>query len=209
MIRIAVAPLVAACLTLGACNVVVTKAPLFSKADESGAPPLRPGLWRLGAEPDCALDESKPVIDWPKCARGVVIKDGAGRYYDRESGPAVWSTQPIIVTAGTPRIGQVQAKISGDVKVSADPYIYAGIRAVKTDGEGRIVVLGLWPVQCGPPPSGDSTAGTGRPLAGIEMAPGDRVCTTKSSDALRAAAKASEAWTPKLMTARWLRDANP
>ena len=41
------------------------------------------------------------------------------------------------------------------------------------------------------------------------MAPGDPVCTTTSRDALRAAAKASEAWTPKLMTARWLRDPGP
>jgi hypothetical protein len=71
------------------------------------------------------------------------------------------------------------------------------------------VALSLWPVQCGPPPSGESTAGTARPLAGIEMAPGDPFCTTKSSGALRAAAKASEAWAPKLMTARWLRDAGP
>lgn len=70
MIRIAVTGLMAACLPLGACNVVVTKAPLFSKADESGAPPLRPGLWRMGSEPDCTVDESKPLIDWPKCAPG-------------------------------------------------------------------------------------------------------------------------------------------
>jgi hypothetical protein len=207
MIRIAVAGLIAACLLLGACNVVVTKAPLFSKADESGAPALRPGLWRMGSEPDCMVDESKPLIDWPKCARGVVIRDGAGGYYDRDSGAPVWATQPIILATGTPRIGQIQAKISGDVKVSADPYIYAGIRAVKTDSEGRIVALSLWPVQCGPPPSGDTTGGTAKPLPGIEMAPGDPVCSTKSTDALRAAAKASEAWSPKLMTARWLRDA--
>ena len=72
------------------------------------------------------------------------------------------------------------------------------------------MALSLWPVQCGSPPPGDATGGTTtKPLAGIEMAPGDPVCTTKSSDALRAAAKASEAWTPQLMTARWLRGAGP
>ena len=174
MIRVAIAGLMAACLLLGACNVVITKTPLFSKADESGAPPLRPGLWRMGAEPDCEVDEAKPLIDWPKCARGVVIRDGAGGYYDRESGAPVWATQPLVVAGGTPRIGQVQAKISGDVKVSANPYIYAGIRAAKTDGEGRIVALSLWPVQCGPPPSGDTTAGTAKPLAGIKWRPETR-----------------------------------
>ena len=209
MIRTAVAGLMAACLLLGACNVVVTKTPLFSKADESGAPPLRSGLWRMGAEPDCKVDESKPLIDWPKCARGVVIREGAGGYYERESGAPVWTTQPLIVAAGTPRIGQIQAKITGDVKTSANPYVYAGIRATKNDGEGRIVALSLWPVQCGPPPPGDATGVTAKPLPGIEMAPGDPVCTTRSIDALRAAAKASEAWAPKLMTARWLRDAGP
>jgi len=120
----------------------------------------------------------------------------------------VWTTQPLIFAAGTPRIGQVQAKISGDVKTSVNPYIYAGIRATKSDGEGRIVALSLWPVQCGPPPPGEETGGTTKhPLAGIEMTQADPVCTTKSSDALRAAAKASEAWAPQLMTARWLRDA--
>jgi hypothetical protein len=206
MIRIAVAGLLAACLPLGACNVVVTKTPLFSPADESGAPPLRPGLWRMDSEPGCKVDESKPLVDWPKCARGVVIRDGAGGYYERESGAPVWTTQPLVVAAGAPRIGQLQAKISGDVKTKVNPYVYAGIRATKLDGEGRVVALSLWPVQCGPPPSDDTAGVTTKPLAGIEMAPGDPVCTTQSRDALRAAAKASEAWTPKLMTARWLRD---
>jgi hypothetical protein len=67
-------------------------------------------------------------------------------------------------------------------------------------------------VQCGPPPpvdkNGNSTAmGTLKPLPGIEMKPGDAVCTTHSKDALRAAAKASEAWADQPPhQSRWLRD---
>ena len=49
--------------------------------------------------------------------------------------------------------------------------------------------------------------GTLKPLPGMEMKPGDAVCTTHSKDALRAAAKASEAWAEApLPEARWLRD---
>ncbi|HEY7853246.1 MAG TPA: hypothetical protein VIB82_09745, partial [Caulobacteraceae bacterium] len=64
----------------------------------------------------------------------------------------------------------------------------------------------LWPVQCGPPPPGDKAASTSKPLPGMVMKPDDPVCTTTSIPALRAAAKASEAWAEKLLSARWLRD---
>jgi hypothetical protein len=186
--------------------VVVTKEPLLTKADEAGAPPLKPGLWRFDSDRDCKADEAKPLIDWPKCAGGVVLKDGVAGFYNRDSGSPVWTTQPVIFAAGTPRIAQIQAKISGDVKVSADPFVYAAARATKSDPDGRIVAISLWPVQCGPPPPGDKAASTSKPLPGMVMKSGDPVCTTTSIPALRSAAKASEAWAEKLLTARWLRD---
>jgi hypothetical protein len=163
----------------------------------------------MGDDPDCPVEETKPLVEWPKCAGGLVIKDGVAGYYDRDSGAPVWSTQPIVLTAGDPRIAQAQAAVSGDVKMDFRPYIYAGVRSDRTDNEGRIVALSLWPVQCGPPPAGDSAEGTAHPLAGMEMKPGDPVCTTTSPNALRAAAKASLAWSPKLLTAHWVRAADP
>jgi hypothetical protein len=206
MFRIAGVGVLAAGLCLGACNVVVTKTPLFSKADAAGGPPLRPGLWRFSSDRDCAVDESKPLVDWPKCAGGVVFSDGAANYYDRDSGAPVWTTQSLVLAAGTPRVGQLQAKISGDVKIGVNPYVYAGVRATKSDGEGKILQISFWPVQCGPPLSGAGMEGTAKPMAGIDMKPGDPVCTTNSKEVLRAAAKASEAWAPKPLTAHWLRE---
>ena len=199
----------ALCLMLGACNVVVTTTPMFTKADEAGAPALKPGVWRLTGDEACTVDEAKPLIDWPKCAGGLVIKDGVAGYYNRDSSTPVWTLQPYVFAGGTPRIAQLQAKISGDVKVGADPYVYAGARATKTDSEGRITEVDLWPVQCGPPPPGDKAESTSKPLPGIVMKPGDPVCTTTQVSVLRAAAKASEAWAPKQIVARWLRDGGP
>jgi hypothetical protein len=199
----------ALCLMLGACNVVVTKTPLLTKADETGAPPLKPGLWRFSGDQDCKVDEAKPLVDWPSCGGGVVIKDGAAGYYDRQSESPVWTDQPFVFAAGNPRILQAQAKISGDVKVTADPFVYAGARLTKSDSDGRITAVSLWPVQCGPPPPGDKAESTTKPLPGIEMKPGDPVCTTTSIPALRAAAQASEAWAPKPVIGRWLRDGGP
>ena len=207
MFRIAGVGVLGASLFLSACNVVITKTPLFSKADAAGAPPLRPGLWRFSSDQDCTVDESKPLVDWPKCAGGVVFSDGAAGYYDRDSGAPVWTTQSLVLAAGEPRVGQLQAKVSGNVKVGASPYVYAGVRATKSDSDRRILEISFWPVQCGPPSSGKATEGTDKPLAGMEMKPGDPVCTTASKEALRAAAKASEAWAPKRLTAHWLREA--
>ncbi|HEY2177791.1 MAG TPA: hypothetical protein VGH15_04355 [Caulobacteraceae bacterium] len=193
------------CLLLGACNVVVTKTPLLSRSDEAGAPPMRPGLWRLEGDEPCQVDESRPLIEWPKCAGGVVIKDGSAGYYDRDGPAPVWTSQPFVLAAGTPRVGQAQAKISGDVKVGSDPFIYFGARATKNDDAARITAMSIWPVQCGPPPPGDKAESTSKPLPGIEMKPGDPVCTTASVAVLRMAAGASEAWIPKPIRARWLR----
>ncbi|HXV01014.1 MAG TPA: hypothetical protein VG166_10995 [Caulobacteraceae bacterium] len=197
------------CLLLEACNVVVTRAPLLSAADEAGAPPLRPGVWRMETDEPCQLDETRPLIEWPKCGAGAVIKPGAVGFYDRDGDAPVWTTQPFVLAAGEPRIGQAQAKISGDVKVGSNPFVYFGGRPAKSDAEGRITEMNIWPVQCGPPPPGDKAESTAHPLPGIDMKPGDPVCTTNSVAVLRNAAKASEPWVPKALRARWLRDGGP
>ena len=197
-------------LLLGACNVVVTKEPLLTAADEAGAPPMRPGVWRMeGLDQPCQVDESRPLIEWPKCAGGVVIKQGAVGFYDRDGETPAWTSQAFVLAAGMPRIGQAQAKISGDVKVGSDPFIYFGAQPTKNDAVGRITAMSIWPVQCGPPPPGDKAESTAHPLPGIEMNPGDPVCTTSSVAVLRAAAKASEPWVPKTVHARWVRDGGP
>jgi hypothetical protein len=86
------------------------------------------------------------------------------------------------------------------------------VRPTKFDAQGRIVALTLWPIQCGPPPpkdkdGNDTAAATLKPLPGMQMKPGDAVCTTSSIAALRGAAKVSEPWDPKPADAHWIRDA--
>ena len=197
----------AALTLLTGCNAVVTKTPMFTQADEAGAPALRPGLWRFITDPDCKVDESLPLAEWPECGGGVVLKPGTAGYYDHKTEKPVWTVQPFVIAGGTPRIAQAQVVVSGDVKLDASPYAYAGLRSTKLDPQGRITAFAFWVVQCGEP-SSDGDHVTTHPLPGMDIKPGDPVCATTSADALRKAAKASEAWSPKPLSARWLRDAS-
>ena len=122
--------------------------------------------------------------------------------------PPAWTHQPFVFAAGDPRIAQALITVSGDIKMDANPYGYAGARATRLDEQGRIVALVFWPVQCGPPRTGaaDVDSTTLHPLPGMIMKPGDPVCVTDSVAALRAAAKASEAWAEKTASAHWVRD---
>lgn len=223
---------IAPCL-LAACNVVMTKAPLFTAADAVGAPPLKPGVWVLFKQPDCKFDARKPFTEWPDCAGGGLVTDGDVAGHKAGGGKDELEHSPLVLAAGDPRIAQLQvdfdasaqatATASGDAAASASasatvtkpaekPYGYAGLRPTRFDDQGRITGFTSWPVQCGPPPpvdkNGASAAmGTLQPLPGMEMKPGDAICTTGSKDALRDAAKASEAWADQPPAqSYWLRD---
>jgi hypothetical protein len=224
--------LTVACLALlSACNVVMTKEPLFAQADGAGAPTLRQGVWLFFKEPDCKLDESKPFTEWPDCAGGGYVTAGNVRGHKSNAPPDQLEDTPFVLAAGDPRIMQLQvdvdlsaqasASASGDATASASasppvharPYGYGAVRPTKLDDQGRIIAFDLWPVQCGPPPpknkNGEDVApATLKPLPGIEMKPGDAICSTKSITALRGAARASEAWAPQPRTeSHWIRDA--
>jgi hypothetical protein len=224
--------LTVACLgLLSACNVVMTKEPLFTQADGAGAPTLRQGVWLLFKQPGCDVDESRPFTEWPDCAGGGYVAAANISAHKSKAPPDQLEDTPFVLAAGVPRIMQApvdvdltvqaDASASGDATASASasppvharPYAYGGVRATRLDDQGRIVAFTLWPVQCGPPPpkdkNGEDVAGaTKRPLPGIDMKPGDAVCSTKSVSALRGAAKASEAWAPQPPAeAHWIRDA--
>jgi hypothetical protein len=218
----------AALSLLGACNVVLTQGPLFKAADEAGAPAMRPGVWLIGQEGGCRFDERAPIDAWPDCAGGAVVKAGEMTGPDKK-GKGAWEREPFVLAAGDPRIIQMrvqetlsvdasaQASGGGEASASASgggaaqSYGYAGARPVSFDAQGQITSLVYWPVMCGPPPprnaKGEEVAGgTQKPLPGMDMKPGDPVCTTTSTAALRGAAKASKAWTEKPMQAHWVRD---
>lgn len=215
---------------LGGCNVVMTDKPLFTAADASGAPPLRPGVWSFFREAGCKVDESQPFADWPNCSGGGIVRNGEIAGHKAGAPPGELEREPVTIAGGDPRILQVQVKIdvtagaeataSGGAEASASatatspkdqPYGYAGLRPTKFDSEGRITAFRFWPVQCGPPPpknakGEDTAAATLHPLPGLEMKPGDAVCTTASAAALRNAARASEAWDDQHQESHWVRD---
>lgn len=197
-----------AAVMLGGCNAAITTKPLFTAADEAGAPEIRAGVWRFDAGPPCKVDETRPLIEWPDCAAGAALKRGLAGFYDRKTGSPVLTYQPLVLTAGTPRIAQSEIVVSGALKLDANPYGYAGVRPTRFDNEGRITAIAFWVVQCGPPPPGGDGM-TARPLPGMIMKKDDPVCIAASPQALRAAAAVSEPWSPKPLTARWIRDGGP
>jgi len=215
---------------LSACNVVVTKSPLFTEADSAGAPTLRPGVWMFFKNPDCQVDERKPFTEWPDCTGGGLVTAGDVAAHKGGAPIGVLEHTPVVLAAGEPRILQAQVDVDLSVDASASasgdatattssnssesrPYGYGGVRPTRFDSEGRITAFVIWPVQCGPPPpqnaKGEDVApATLKPLPGIVMKKGDPVCTTTSVAALRGAAKASEAWAPQPpRESHWVRDA--
>ena len=210
---------VAALVLLGACNMVVTKEPVFSPADARGAPPMRPGVWAGEPGANCQLDEGKPLADWPSCANGFVVLDDhtIGDFTD-QGGKHVWSTTDVVLAAGEPRVLQVHATSDDPLMPSA--YLYAGFEPAKLDGAGRIVAGRAWFVICGPPPPPTKAPGPGgadtqqqrvgtlHPFAGLTMDKDGVNCTPDSPAALQGAARQSRELTaPKDVSgSHWVRD---
>jgi len=227
--RLALALLGLICLC--ACNVVLTKTPLFAAQDAAGAPTLRPGVWVFAHEAGCKFDERQPFLDWPNCAGGglVGLNDIAGQKQNAAKG--VLEHTPVILASGDPRVLQLQISIdvsagasasaSGDATAAASasatgpqamPWGYGAVRPTLHDDQGRITAFSFWPILCGPPPPKKGKddlglSGTEHPLPGLTMQDNNTDCTTDSKDALRGAARASEAWADKpLAQAHWVRD---
>lgn len=203
---------------LGACNMVVTKDPVFSRADGAGAASMRPGVWNGdSSSADCKVDESKPLSQWPECANGFVVLDDhrLGSFVD-QSGARAWSTTEYVLAGGEPRILQVHVTLGTD-PVMPTVYLYAAYRPTRFDDQGRIVAGQSWVVICGPPPPapasssgthGKPRTGTLHPFRGLTMDSDGNNCTPDSPAALREAARQSRALTaPKDISAsHWVRD---
>jgi hypothetical protein len=204
--------LAASALVLAGCNVAVSTTPLFTAADEGGAPRLMPGVWSLEQE-DCKFDETKPVPEWPDCAAGAVVKPGEVVGYDRKKEGPVWEHNPMVFAAGNPRIIQIRmvGEKVGEGPDKAEPYGYAAARPTKRDRQGRITAIHYWIILCGPPPpktthGKNPVLGTLHPLPGMKMKPGEAMCMAASAKAVRGAAKPSEGWADKTMDAHWVRE---
>jgi hypothetical protein len=213
--------IIASLLLLGACNMVVTKDPMFTKADTGGFR-LREGVWNEPSSSPCDFDETKPLAQWPDCAKGVVVtKDQIGAWDTDAKGARTWRSSDVIFAGGQPPVAQVhlqdmEMKGVGDLPISPSLYLYLALRPTKTDDAGRVTAYTGWPILCGPPPPDgakgpDGTSprmGTLAPLPGLTMDKDGNNCTPASREALRAAGVASEKWAkPDSMTVtRWVRD---
>jgi hypothetical protein len=204
-----------ALVLLTGCNMVITHKPMFAAADGAGAPAPRSGLWRLEFHDDCKVDEAQPLKQWPSCAGGVVFGAGTVSYFDRDGDVPVWKTDPLILAAGAPLVGQAKVNVSGGMKLTGDAYAYVGIRPLKVDETGRFTRMEFWPVQCGPP-SKTNDGFTEHPAAGVRVEPVTsstsadanlgRLCTIDDPAVMRRVAGESEAWAERKGVGRWLRD---
>lgn len=206
-----VAWLAIAASALSACNVVVTKAPLFGKAEASRLV-MRDGVWTSPGD-SCAFDETKPVDAWPECASPGLVRHGELLSWDREA--KAWKSGDIgvVFVGGEPIMLQAHAtQTDGDDGF----YLYAGIEP-RLDAQGRIIGLKAWPVLCGPPPppppgtapSQDTAtqSGTKAPFPGMVMDEKGQNCTTSDKDALRRAARESRRFEgDALANIHWVRD---
>lgn len=206
--------LIGAMLLLGGCNMVMTTQPMFSKADEAGAPRLKPGVWTSGGDASCPLDEKTPMATWPKCADGVVIGDGAIMASQTVAGRSATSTIDFVMAAGNPRVLQLHGiEMTPGSGLTLANYFYGALRPTKTDAQGMITGYTGWIVSCGPPSppatdgaGGKPLVGTNAPLPGMTMEPDGQNCTAASPAAIRNAAAASEKWSSSTSASHWVRD---
>jgi hypothetical protein len=197
-----VAWIVACALALGGCNFVYSQKPMFTAADARGGAPLRPGIW-MKPEGACEFDKTKPVKQWPECAGAIVVRS------DRLLDPA--KPDKIIdyvMAAGDPRV--FQTPVTDDTKKTL--YLYGGVHPTGHDDQGRITAFISWIAQCGPPPPKPKPDDqhprylTEHPLPGLKVDEKSGMCEAVTPDPVRAAVKASQAWSEDIKPANWVRD---
>jgi hypothetical protein len=200
----ALAAILGACTTLAGCNDIYSERPLFGEDDARGSPPLRTGLW-LERDPQCRFDETRPWWKWPGCASWMVVRPG--QMLARDAKPQTWTSIGYVLAGGEPRVLQVT-----DPEPDRSGAYYLGLEPQRLDEAGRIVEYRAWSAKCGPPPppqpDGKARSLTLEPLPGLQPHPDEAHaddCRAQGEAAVRAAVKASPAWT-SAETWRWVRD---
>lgn len=190
-------PLLLLALTACEANAVRSARPLFGPEDAAGPLVTRPGVWSQ-AEPGCRFDPAAPLKHWPDCANGDVA--GRDDFNDADANSLLVAGDPMIVQYG-------YGKASDDDPL---PYGYMALRPLARDARGRVTAFRAWTVKCGPPPPAPADPAveghkvTDHPLPGLTIA--EPYCRADDKAAVRAAAQASEAWSPPI-TSRWERRA--
>jgi hypothetical protein len=202
-----------AALGLAGCDIVTSTTPMFSEADAHGQAQLRAGVW-MDEHQTCDFDVKAPVDTWPSCANGWVVRPGAVTGPRERGAPrAAWVTSPIVLAAGDPAVLQIRL---GDEDGLAVTYIYAGVRPLKRDAEGRITEMASWPALCGPPPppdpsgkdpnSKDGGGLTQAPIEGLTLDPAHKTCIATTPGPVHVSVLKSEAWNGAPDRSRWVRD---
>jgi hypothetical protein len=208
--------LVGSLALVGACNMVVTKDPVFTRADEAGASAMRPGVWDGEPPAGCDVDEAKPLADWPACSNGFVVRgDGTIGEFTNQGAKRAWATTDVVLAAGEPRLLQIHLTAGADDPVLPSMYLYGAFEPTRRDDQGRIVAGRSWIVVCGPPPpdgakgpDGKPHPGTLQPFAGLTMDSDGTNCTPASPAALRNAGQESRslAAAKDISASHWVRD---
>ena len=176
---------------LGACNMVISEAPMFAESDRSTLAP-KGGIW-LAEMDDCKFDASKPESEWPGCALWLVVRN-SGREVLMSDGKGQSQRIDFLIAVGTPAV--VQGKWIDEAKEPEVAYYgYYGIEWRQL-GVDPFAAASIWAVRCGV--QGQSSSEIA-PYPGISAE-----CRPSSKDAIRAAAIASRN-AGEVMSWRWLR----
>jgi hypothetical protein len=196
-----------AAVSLSACNVVMSEEPLFTEADAKQAPALRDGAW-VSLTAECQAQWRDPEAPPPSCAEHGEVR--AGRLVPPDDpGQAV-----IVAGGGQPLIVQVQfTQQEAATGEAFRIHVYGALKPTRFDDHGRVVEARRWLVLCGEPPADaglDSLRReehlTRRPLPGLTVDDELGICRARSSQAVRNAARASEAWDVEKAAVRWIAD---
>lgn len=202
---------------LGGCNLVISEQPWFTEGQ--AGPRLRPGVWVNLDPAGCTFDFAQPVENWPECAEPMIVRgdDYILREEADREGPPRWQTVRHLVVAGTPLIDQIEWRDKDETgERTRKVYFYTGLAPTAYAADGAITEVKRWLVQCGPmnpaprkPKSGPRPQTvTKRPFPGLKVEGTN--CTAANAEAVRGAAKASEAISgndrSSPMIGRWVRD---
>lgn len=197
---------------LGGCTIVGSDKPLFTATDSVGAPVLRPGLWAMPND-DCDYDEASPAKGWPECANATVVT--ADRLSGGERGPSGKTKGALAYRIATGDPPGLQVAAPEDEK-DGPKFIYAGLRPLDFDKQGRATKLRVWLALCAKPPTFEDGKAPDLPRPdklpeGLEARPKGS-CVALNAQAARAAIKRSEEWLTggksedMFLTAHWVRE---
>lgn len=191
--RLLLLPLMA---VLGACNMVISEAPVFGEADRATQSPSE-GVW-IGDDPECRFDPRVPESTWPDCALWVVVRDG-GRNLLVSNRKGESQRVDALFVGGDPSI--IQARWLDNAKKDATPiHVFYAYTPRDLDSDGHFRRAEVWAVECGVQEKPNSDI---RPFPGITPE-----CRPSSPDSVRSAARASSR-SDEIKEWRWLRAETP